>query len=223
MVGEQCASCSVNSRSTEESRQLLRGPEEVHLGPKAFDLLDLLVSRRPRAVTKAQVRDALWPRTSVADSNLTSLLTELRSALGDDATQPRFVRTVRGFGYAFCGAATEAAEAAAPHESQRLHLRLVYQGREVPLRPGENVLGRCDEAVAWVDSPSVSRRHARIVVSGQDAVLEDLGSRNGTYLDGEKIAAPSPLADGDEIRVGRAFMTFRSFPAAASTEQDAGP
>jgi len=201
------------------TRQLFRANVEVHLGPKAFDLLDLLVTRRPRAVTKAQVRDTLWPRTSVADSNLTSLLTELRSALGDDASHPRFVRTVRGFGYSFCGAA---AEEAGGHGSPKVHLRLVYQGREVPLRPGENVLGRCDEAVAWIESPSVSRRHARILVSGETATLEDLGSRNGTYLSGERIAAPSLLADGDEIRVGRAFMTFRSFPAAGSTEPEAG-
>jgi DNA-binding winged helix-turn-helix (wHTH) protein len=205
-----------------ESRQLLRGGEEVHLGPKAFDLLDLLVARRPRAVTKAWIRDALWPRTSVADSNLTGLLNELRNALGDDASHPRLVRTVRGFGYAFCGTATEAMEPGSGR-SPTAHLRLVYQGREVPLRPGENVLGRCDEAVAWIESPSVSRRHARILVTGQGATLEDLGSRNGTYLGGQKIAAPSPLADGDEIQVGRAFLTFRSFPAAATTEPEGGP
>ena len=80
------------------SRQLLRGNEEVHLGPKAFVLLDLLLTQRPRAVSKAQVRDAVWPRTFVAESNLTSLLNELRSALGDDAKHPRCIRTVRGFG-----------------------------------------------------------------------------------------------------------------------------
>jgi DNA-binding winged helix-turn-helix (wHTH) protein len=205
-----------------DRRQLLRGGEEVRIGPKAFELLDLLLARRPRAVAKAHVRDALWPRTNVADSNLTSLLTELRSALADDARRPRFVRTVRSFGYAFCGSATEAVEETGRRVSPRAHLRLVHQGREVPLRPGENVLGRCDEAVAWMDSPSVSRRHARIVVSGHEATLEDLGSRNGTYLRGRKIDAPAALADGDEIRIGRAFLTFRSIPDAASTEQDAG-
>jgi DNA-binding winged helix-turn-helix (wHTH) protein len=205
-----------------ESRQLLRGGEEVHLTPKAFALLDLLVGRRPRAVTRAQVRDTVWPRTSVVDSNLTSLLTELRSALGDDATHPRFLRTVRGFGYAFCGTATEAAGHTAGRGSRRSHLRLVYRGREVALRPGENVLGRCDDAVAWIDSPSVSRRHALILVSEDHATLEDLGSRNGTYLHSEKVVAPTPLADGDEIRVGRVFMTFRSLPAAGSTEPEAG-
>jgi DNA-binding winged helix-turn-helix (wHTH) protein len=204
-----------------ESRQLFRGNEEVHLGPKAFDLLVLLVIHQPRAVTKAHVRDTLWPRTYVAESNLSSLLNELRSALGDDARRPRFIRTVRGFGYSFCGAATNAGEPARGHGSRKAHLRLVYEGREVALRAGENVLGRCDDAVAWLNLPSVSRRHARILVSGETATLEDLGSRNGTYLRGEKIAAPSPLADGDEIRVGRVFMTFRSFPVAASTKPEA--
>ncbi len=201
------------------SRQLFRADSEVHLGPKAFDLLVLLLSHRPRAVAKSGVRDALWPRTNVAESNLTSLLTELRSALGDDAKRPRYVRTVRGFGYAFCGTVT--AEELQSHRPRDTHPRLVYQGREVALRPGENVLGRCDDAVAWIESPSVSRRHARIVVSGETAVLEDLGSRNGTYLGGARIAGPSPLTDGDEIRVGRALMTFRSFPVATSTEPEA--
>lgn len=201
------------------TRQLLRANEEVRLTPKAFALLDLLVGRRPRAVTRAQVRDTVWPRTSVADSNLTSLLTELRSALGDDARQPRFVRTVRGFGYSFCGAATEAQEASG-RRSRVTHLRLVYQDREIALRPGENVLGRDDDAVAWLDSPTVSRRHARILVSDGMATLEDLGSRNGTYLRGERIHALASLVDGDEIRIGRVFITFRSFPKATSTKRE---
>jgi len=202
------------------SRQLLRGNEEVRLGPKSFDLLDLLLSRRPKAVSKAHVRDTLWPRTFVAESNLTSLLAELRSVLGDDARHPRFIRTVRGFGYSFCGDADDAVEAPVAHGLRKGHPRLVFQGREVALRAGENVLGRCDDAVAWIDSSTVSRRHARILVTGDDAILEDLGSRNGTYLRGKRVTVPSQLADGDEIRVGRAFMTFRSFPMATSTETE---
>ncbi len=99
-------------------------------------------------------------------------------------------------------------------------MRLVYQDREIALRPGENVLGRDDDAVAWLDSPTVSRRHARILVSDGMATLEDLGSRNGTYLRGERIHAPASLVDGDEIRIGRVFITFRSFPKATSTKRE---
>src|SRR5262252_2031495 len=138
------------------SRRLLREGHEVHLGPKAFDLLDLLLRRRPEALSKAEVRDQLWPRTFVSESNLTSIVTELRSALDDDARRPRFVRTVYGFGYAFCGAARETPDHPGNEPSPAGQPRLIYQGRQVALRDGENLLGRTDEAVASVDSPTVS-------------------------------------------------------------------
>lgn len=205
------------------SRQLLRGKEETRLGPKAFELLDVLVGQRPRALSKAQLRDRLWPRTAAADCNLTSLVAELRRALGDNARRPRFIRTVYGFGYSFCGAATDAAEETRAPDSRGAQARLLTRGRETVLRDGENVLGRTDDAVAWIDSPTASRRHARILLSDGKATLEDLGSRNGTYLCGRRIHAPKVLVDGDEIRIGRVFITFRCLPAAASTEPESEP
>jgi DNA-binding winged helix-turn-helix (wHTH) protein len=195
------------------SRQLLRENTEVHLGPKAFTLLDLLLSQRPRAVSKALVRDAVWPRTFVAESNLSSLLTELRSALGDDAKHPRFIRTVRGFGYSFCG---EAQEWEGSASSETLH-RLFWGRQELPLRKGENILGRGPRATQLLDAASVSRRHALIRVSGAEALLEDSGSKNGTFLRGKKLTGPVPLRDGDEIRLGSIRITYRRFEAADST------
>jgi DNA-binding winged helix-turn-helix (wHTH) protein len=195
------------------SRQLFRGNVEVHLGPKAFTLIELLLSRRPRAVSKAQVRDAVWPRTFVAESNLTSLLNELRSALGDDAKHPRFIRTVRGFGYAFCAEAQEAEASASP---ETLHW-LFWGRQELPLRNGENILGRSPRATQFLDGASVSRRHALIRVSGAEALLEDSGSKNGTFLHGKKLTGPVPLKDGDEIRLGSIRITYRRFEAADST------
>jgi DNA-binding winged helix-turn-helix (wHTH) protein len=203
-----------------ESRQLHRAGEEVRLGPKTFDLLALLASQRPRALSKAYVRDALWPRISVAESNLTSLVAELRDAIDDDAKSPRFIRTVRGFGYAFCGAVHEGAALPRGRGSEARHVRLQVQDREVALREGENVLGRADEAVVWLNSSTVSRRHARILVDGVKATLEDLESRNGTYLRGERIRTPAALADGDEIRLGGVLLVFRSFAAAESTDAE---
>jgi DNA-binding winged helix-turn-helix (wHTH) protein len=203
-----------------ETRQLLRGEEEVHLVPKAFELLDMLVDERPKALSKARVRDRLWPRTFVSDSNLTSLVTELRGALGDDARHPRFIRTVSGFGYAFCGAAARTDEPPGNWESSGARPRLLYQGREITLRNGENVLGRADEVVGCIDSPTVSRRHARILVRDGEATLEDLGSRNGTYLRGERVRSPSILVDGDEIRLGRVPIMFRARRPAGSTESE---
>jgi DNA-binding winged helix-turn-helix (wHTH) protein len=195
------------------SRQLLRGNEEVHLGPKAFTLLDLLLSQRPRAVSKAQVRDAVWPRTFVAESNLTSLLTELRGALEDDAKRPRFIRTVRGFGYCFCGEVQEDKDSLSP---ETLHW-LFWGRQELPLRKGENILGRDPRATQLLDAASVSRRHALIRVSGGEAVLEDSGSKNGTFLRGKKLTGPVPLKDGDDIRLGSIQVTYRRFEAADST------
>src|SRR6476469_6440377 len=82
-------------------RELTRAGESLHLPPKAFQLLTILVEERPRAVAKADLQERLWPDTFVTEGNLATLVTELRSALGDDAREPRFIRTVYGFGYSF--------------------------------------------------------------------------------------------------------------------------
>jgi DNA-binding winged helix-turn-helix (wHTH) protein len=194
------------------SRQVWQGAQAVPVGPKAFELLELLLRSRPRALSKAQIRDRLWPRTVASESNLTTLVNELRTALGDGARKPRFIRTVYGFGYAFCGEATEVADVARPGSGRARRLRLFLEDREIALREGENLLGRLDEGVAWFESPTVSRRHARIVVAGGQAILEDLGSKNGTFLGGARISSPRPLADGDEILLGRVHATFRVLP-----------
>lgn len=91
------------------SRRLLtRGPDVVHLSPKAFRLLGLLLARRPDAVSKAEIQNALWPRTFVSESNLPALVNEVRRALDDSARMPKFVRTVHGYGYAFDAPAHDA-------------------------------------------------------------------------------------------------------------------
>jgi DNA-binding winged helix-turn-helix (wHTH) protein len=94
----------------QERRQLLRSGEPVPLEPKAYELLNLLVERRPRALSRAQIRDVVWPQTFVSESTLAVVVNGIRQALGDDARHPRFIRTVHGFGYAFCGEARESGE-----------------------------------------------------------------------------------------------------------------
>ncbi len=145
---------------------------------------------------------------------------EIRAALDDDAGSPRFLRTVHGVGYAFCGEAREEQTAGSPAPTGRLSYRLLFNDREIALRPGENLLGRVDEGVLWIDSPSVSRRHARIRVEGGQAVLEDLGSKNGTYWRGQRISAPVLLSDGDEIRLGKVDLTLRILPVDTTTLTD---
>ncbi len=188
------------------------------LSPKAFACLGALLERRPQAVPRAQLQDRLWPKTFVADTSLRRVIAEIRAALGDDERRPRFVRTVRGFGYAFCGVAEEEGSAGPPPAAEAAACRLEWGKREIPLREGENILGRTDDAVAWIDSPRVSRRHARIIVSDGSATIEDLGSKNGTSVSGRRIDRPTPLEGGDQVELGPVLMTFRAFHSTGSTE-----
>lgn len=199
-----------------DTRQLFRGDEEVHLVPKAFDFLEFLLSQKPRAVPRERIRDRLWPGTFVSESTLATIVSEVRAALGDDPKRPRFIRTLRGHGYAFVGE-TALGVAGAPRSPRGVSLRLVTDEREVALREGENLLGREADAVLWIDAPTVSRRHARIVVTGESAVLEDLGSKNGTRLRGARLTEPVALSDGDEIWLGQVPLTFRVLAAGAPT------
>ena len=204
-----------------DTRQLLRGGDDVHLSPKAFELLKTLIDHRPRALSKNELHQHLWPATFVSEANLASLIAEIREALGDIARQPRFIRTVHRFGYAFSGQAEEERAARPGTDSRVGHgpnpdrgpagfCWLVKDGKRVPLVPGENILGReSDGGGIRIDSRTVSRSHARIVVSGSGASLEDLDSKNGTYLRGESVTRAVALKDGDEIRIGAVALRFR--------------
>jgi DNA-binding winged helix-turn-helix (wHTH) protein len=198
-------------------RELRRGEEPVPLPPKAFDLLDFLLERRPEAVSKAEIRDRVWPETAVSDASLPRLVNAIRAALGDDADRPRFVRTVHGFGYAFCG------ETAARERSLRVAVaHLVWGDRRIPLQEGESVIGRDPEADAWIDAATVSRRHARLVVTDDGATVEDLDSKNGTWVGTERVRGPHPLASGDEIRLGEISVSFRHPARLGSTRSASG-
>lgn len=199
------------------TRQLLRGKELRHLSPKAFDLLDLLLRHRPNVVARQRIRARLWEGTHVTDSTLAGLVVELRSALGEDAGEPRLLRTVHRVGYAFCGDARELEGRSAPPPGPVAY-RLLLEGREVALRPGENLLGRVEDGVAWIEAPTVSRRHARILVDGHQVTIEDLGSKNGTFVRGEKISGPTPVAHGDVIRLGRVSMEILAVRTDLSTQ-----
>jgi hypothetical protein len=159
----------------------------------------------------------LWPDTFVSEANLPNLVAELREALSDDAHAPRVIRTVPRFGYAF-RADTSAESAGSPGRS----FRLIWGEREIVLHPGENVIGRDEGCLLWVDDPLVSRRHARIVTDASGATLEDLGSRNGTFLRGARIASATRLADGDLITIGPAAMIFRVLHHVGSTASASG-
>lgn len=196
------------------SRELTRGGAHQDLSPKAFQLLELLLETRPRALTKREIHDRLWPDAFVSDSSLPRLVAEVRAAIGDDARAPWLLRTVHRFGYVFFGVVTQATEG----EPTGASCRLIWGDRQVPLPPGESILGRASEARVWIDLTRVSRHHARSVVGDGKAVLEDLGSRNGTFLRGQRITAPTELADGDEICIDPVVLVLRTSLGNSTTE-----
>jgi DNA-binding winged helix-turn-helix (wHTH) protein len=194
------------------TRELRREDQPVHLSPKAFQLLELLLRRRPEAVPKSELMAEVWAGTHVTEASLASAVAELRAALGDQKSAPRFIRTVHGFGYAFCADAIEVF--AAPRlDAHGRAFRLIWNRREIQLGEGENVLGRDRESVVWLDSSTVSRRHARVTIAGGQALIEDLGSRNGTWVAGRKVETPTALHDHDEVKLGSVVLTFRVFEA----------
>lgn len=199
------------------TRQLLRDGQEVSLSPKAFQLLSLLVVNRARAVSRQEVHQALWPSTFVLDTNIASLVAEIRRALDDDAATPRFVRTMYRFGYRFVAHVEEPPMTAVQTPSAAKYW-LVWDLRHVPLAEGSHLIGREADASVWIDAPGVSRHHARILIDGGDATLEDLGSKNGTYVAGERVTNPRRLCDGDQIRVGSVVVTFQIPRVSVATE-----
>lgn len=201
-----------------DTRQLTReGAGEIHLSPKAFDLLWALAAGRPKVIPKAALQQHLWPETFVAEANLSNLVVEIREALGDQARSPRFIRTAHRVGYAFCG---DAADVPAPGEetAPRASCWIEWGVRRFPLAPGEHVIGRDPDAAVRIDASTVSRRHARIVVTGDTAVLEDFSSKNGTFVGAARVTAPIALADGDLIRIGSLLLSFHARAPFGSTD-----
>lgn len=163
------------------SRMLLQDGEERHLSPKAQQLLHLLLAARPRALSREELYDALWPSTFVLETNLAGVVSELRTVLADTVRDSRYIRTVHGYGYAFCGDVTSIAVRA------ELAAMLYCEERLHPLYQGANAVGRALEGRVVLTGGSVSRCHAVITVTDDATWVEDLRSKNGTYVDGKRV------------------------------------
>jgi DNA-binding winged helix-turn-helix (wHTH) protein len=200
-----------------DTRQLLADGREIHLSPKAFELLLMLIEHRARALSKAELQDRLWPSTFVGETNLPTLVAEIRRALDDSAQDSVYVRTVHRFGYRFVAAVAQTG-AARGDPGRTVPMYLAGPDRQFPLREGAIVIGRARDAAIRIDSGGVSRHHARLVVSGDQARVEDLGSKNGTFVDGALVTSIRLLKDGDEIRIGPVALTFRVAPPTQATE-----
>jgi DNA-binding winged helix-turn-helix (wHTH) protein len=178
----------------EERRQLTKSGEPVPLSPKAFQLLQLLIAERPKVVPKEKVIEALWPDVAVEEANVRNLVAEVREAIGTD-----LIRTVHRFGYAFEGAVSG---------GLRIAARLDDTARAYPLADGMNVIGRDLTCAVMLQAHGVSRQHARIQIAAGTAELEDLGSKNGTWLNGVRIATAMALQEGDKLGIGTLTLIF---------------
>jgi DNA-binding winged helix-turn-helix (wHTH) protein len=209
-------SCSHFSFDPKARTLVASGGARLHLTPKAFDLLQILIEEAPRVVRKAELHARLWPDSFVSDAALTSLVKELRRVLRDlDGGAPT-IKTAHGVGYAFDHACVPERPA---HENS--HVLVAFRRRFV-LNPGTNVLGRDPVTDVPIDGVEVSRRHACIVVTGEKATLEDLGSKNGTTVDGTRILSALELKDGDRIQIGSATLVYRRQTDVESTATMAG-
>lgn len=189
---------------------LFRDGMIVETTPKVFGLLLYLLENRGRLIAKEELIEKLWPDTIVSEGSLTRAIANLRSALGDDPEKPRWIETAIRRGYRFMGPVTDDGPAQSPGPARQA-AKLCYLrsgARNFELREGENFIGRADDCHISIKSPSVSRQHARIVVAGSDASIEDLGSRNGTYVGDIRIEGTHPLRSGDQIRCGTVPMKF---------------
>ena len=204
------------------TRQLLEGGRAIHLSPKAFDVLQLLVDARPTVVPKADLHDRIWPGTFVVDANLAVLIGEIRKALADSAQTPRYIRTVHKVGYAFCGEAADDTSGSRPAGAGSRYW-LAWNDRTFVLSAGDNLIGRNPECGIWVDAAGVSRRHARLRLDSEsgNAAIEDLGSTNGTFVNEARVESPVTLRDGDTVHLGSVLLTFRAWLAdrSRSTER----
>ena len=205
-----------------DTRQLTQAGREIHLEPKAFELLATLVRDRPKALSKATLFKSLWRDTVVEEANLSNLVAGIRAALGDHARAPVYVRTMHGFGYAFCGDAT-ALPARGETGAHRPTCWLEWDTERFPLSIGEHVIGRDPDVDIRLEGSTVSRRHARLVVKPEGTLLEDFGSKNGTFRGGDRVTVPIELADGDAIYIGSLLVTFRVHAGPMSTDTQAHP
>jgi DNA-binding winged helix-turn-helix (wHTH) protein len=193
------------------TRQLHDDRRSVHLSPKAFDLLQILIERRPALVSKAELQDRLWPDVVVVEANLANAVAEIRKALGDDPKSPRFIWTVSRRGYRFSADVErlDGGDPARPHGLVRWWL--IWRHTILPLAEGDNIVGRHPQSAIWINAASVSRVHACIVVCGGHAAVEDRRSTNGTFVNGERVTSRHPLVDGATVTFGSEPAVFREW------------
>lgn len=209
-----------NVRVDADARSVSCDAGPLHLTRKAFDLLNLLLESRPNAVSKAQIYGRVWPGVFITESSLQTLVREIRQAIDEPGSGRSWIRTVYGVGYAFTGDVVLSGEPAGPLLVTRPAAWLIGESTRVGLFTGENILGRGADVIE-IELPTISRRHARIVINDDAITIEDLGSKNGTWVDDERLTGPHTLSERNVVSLGSVRFTLRlAQPPAATASVD---
>lgn len=196
-----------------ELGRLRKEDEAVHLEIKVMDVLVHLACHGSRVVTRQQLIDGVWDGGFISDNTLTHAVAELRKALGDTPSNPEYIETIHRKGYRLLKQVTDLEGRPPLGFGRPSRFRVLVEDRNVQLRQGENLIGRLPEASLCIHSLQVSRRHARIIVEESRAFIEDLGSKNGTLLNGRPVLERTRIRDGDRIFLGESIVALQFIEA----------
>jgi DNA-binding winged helix-turn-helix (wHTH) protein len=204
--------------------RLSRERAAIPIKPQVVELLAFLMEHRDRVVSKEELLTEIWKGRFVSEGALTEAIHEARRALGEDAAHPVYIKTLHGRGYQFLFRPVSVCTDKNSSESaESTAAFLSWSGGRTRLQEGENIIGRDPAVVVVLEGLRVSRHHARLVVKSDMAVVEDLGSKNGTALNGKRLSAPTLLSDGDMIEIGDVALTFQYGVADQSTMTSTEP
>jgi DNA-binding winged helix-turn-helix (wHTH) protein len=202
----------------------LAGPTETaHLEPKVMEVLVCLAEHASDVVSKERLLRSVWPDTCVTDDVLTRAIFELRRAFGDNARRPRVIQTIPKRGYRLIAPVVlDVDRTPASPTTAATVCTLTWGEGYVTLADGTYLLGRDESLPIRVPFPSVSRRHARITIGGGVVTVEDLASKNGTFLRDARLTAPTLLRNGDTLITGTVRISVRLSMPSTETAVPAG-
>ena len=180
----------------------------VQLEQRVMAVLIFLSRHAGELVTRRNLVDSVWDEGFVADNTITHAVTELRKAFRDNARDPLFIETIHRRGYRLIAPVAFNETPSVMSSGAIRSFLAIVRDLEIPLHEGVSLIGRSPDVEITIRSMKVSRHHARITVAGRSASLEDLDSKNGTFLNGTRVNQELPLSCGDLISIGRVTETI---------------
>jgi DNA-binding winged helix-turn-helix (wHTH) protein len=191
------------------ANRVSQGTTTVQLEQRVMSVLLCLAENAGEVVTRQRLVDSVWDEGFVADNTVTHAIAELRKAFRDCARDPLFIETIHRRGYRLIAPVILDAPQADGYNLEPVRFLAIFRETEYPLWQGEYLIGRDPECAITIPSMKVSRHHARITVEGPRTLLDDLESKNGTFLNGIRIECSTAINGGDLIGIGRITETIR--------------